>query len=110
MSSTDEDRARTLAGKLFDEIVMPLAEARRTAGKQTYFPFAGEAGAKSYFEPPIVRVMRPADFEFPGDGTDAGLVDALAASWSAEGETGLAAMAPMPRRRTIFPSTICPNV
>jgi hypothetical protein len=94
MSSTDQDRARRLAGALFDEIVAPLAEARRAAGKQAYFPLAAEPGAKSYYEEPVLRVMQPADFEFPGDGTAEGLVDALAAAWMAEGETGLAAMAP----------------
>lgn len=94
MSSTDEDRARRLAGALFDELVTPLAEARKVAGKQAYFPLAGEAGAKTYYEEPVLRAMQPGDFEFPGGGTAEGLVDALAASWAAEGETDLAAMAP----------------
>ena len=94
MSSTDEDRARRLAGALFDKVVTPLAEARKVAGKQAYFPLAGEAGTKTYYEEPVLRAMQPADFEFPGGSTAEGLVDALAASWAAEGETGLAAMAP----------------
>ncbi len=94
MSSTDEEHARGLAGALFDEVIRPLAEARRVAGQQAYFPLAGDAGAKSYFEEPILGVMQPADFEFPGGGTADGLVDTLSALWTAEGETGLAAMAP----------------
>jgi hypothetical protein len=94
MSSTDENRARRLATELFDAVVTPLAQSRQVAGKQAYFPLAAEAGAKSYFEEPILRVMQPADFEFPGGGTAETLVDALAASWTAAGESGLAAMAP----------------
>ena len=94
MSSTDEDRARRLAGALFDDLVIPLAEARKAAGQQAYFPLAGVAGAKTYYEEPVLRTMQPADFEFPGGGTAEGLVDALAASWADEGETGLAGMAP----------------
>src|SRR5215470_12980406 len=92
MNSTDEDRARTLAGALFDEVVAPLAEARKAAGKQAYFPLAGSPGAKSYFEEPILRSMAPADFEFPGGGTTEGLVEALAELWTSEGEMALAAM------------------
>jgi hypothetical protein len=95
MSSTDDDRARRLAGALFDEVVAPLAAARRAAGRQAYFPLAGDAGAKSYYVTPVVRVMQqPVDFEFPGGGTAEGLVDALAEWWAAQGESGLAAMAP----------------
>lgn len=94
MSSNDENRARRLAAALFDEVVTPLAQARRVAGQQAYFPLAAEPGAKSYYEEPVRRVMQPADFEFPGGGTAERLVDALAASWTAEGESGLAAMAP----------------
>ena len=95
MSSTDDNRARRLAAALFDAVVTPLAQTRRVAGKQAYFPLAAQPGAKSYFEEPILRVMQPADFEFPGGGGAEMLVDALAASWTAEGESGLAAMAPM---------------
>lgn len=94
MSSTDEDRVRTLAGALYDEVVVPLAEARRAAGKQPYFPLGGEPGAESYHVRPLARAMEPADFEFPGGGTAEGLIDALAAYWAAAGEPGLAAMAP----------------
>ncbi len=72
----------------------PLAEQRRAAGRQAYFPLAGEPGAETYYDVPPQRVMAPADFEFPGGGSAAGLVDALAAAWTAEGETALATMAP----------------
>ncbi len=94
MSSTEENRTRKSAGALFDELVTPLAEARKVAGKQAYFPLAGESSATSYYQEPVLHKMQPADFEFPGGGTAAGLIDALAAFWTVEGETGLAAMAP----------------
>jgi hypothetical protein len=80
MGSTDKDRARSSVDALFEEIVAPLAQARRAAGLPAYFPLAGEAGAKSYFQEPALGVMRPEDFQFPGDGTAEGLIDALAAS------------------------------
>ena len=70
------------------------ATARQAAGRPPFFQRSGDAGATSYFERPSVTVMRPADVEFPGGGTAEGLIDALAALWTAEGETGLAAMAP----------------
>ena len=94
MSSTDEKIARTLAVNLFDEVIAPLGKARRAAGHQAYFPLAGEANADSYYEAPLLRVMQSADFEFPGGGTAEGLVDALAAAWTAAGDTELAATAP----------------
>ncbi|MEX2111873.1 MAG: hypothetical protein WD845_01730 [Pirellulales bacterium] len=94
MSSTSQDRARDQAGGLFDEVVAPLAAARQAAGQQAFFPRAGQSNANSYYDDPLVRVMCPADFEFPGGGTADGLIDALAEYWMAEGENGLAAMAP----------------
>jgi hypothetical protein len=94
MSSIKEDRAGDLARSVFNEIVMPLAEARRAAGRQAYFATAGSSGERSYFQAPILSVMSPADFEFPGGGSVDGMIDALAEKWIAEGETQLAAMAP----------------
>lgn len=94
MSSTNEDQVRRLAGELFDQSVVPLAEARKAAGKQAYFPLAGRRGAASYYEPPLQSRMDSGDFAFPGAGTSDGLIEALCAKWSSEGETALAAMAP----------------
>jgi hypothetical protein len=94
MNSTELDRARKAAADLFDAAVVPLAEARRAAGRQEYFPLERKPGATSYYDEPARRTMRPADFELPGGGTADGLVDALAAAWTAQGEAGLAAMAP----------------
>lgn len=95
MNPTDgEDRARQLAAELFDEVLTPLAAARQQAGRQAYFPLAGEPGAGSYYVEPVQAVMRPADFEFPGGGSAEGLVEALAAWWTAGGDAELAATAP----------------
>lgn len=89
-----EDRPEDIAGNLFDQVIVPLAKSRKAAGRQPYFPLAGERGVKSYFEEPEVRAMGPADFEFPGGGTATGLVDALAGTWQREGEAGLVELAP----------------
>ena len=95
MSPTEISRTASLAEELFDRIVVRLAKARRSAGEQAYFPLASKAGVTSYFEPTDVRAMQPADFEFPGGGTAAGLIDALTAYWIERGDTDLAAMAPL---------------
>lgn len=94
MSSIETDRARAMAGALFDEVVVPAAEARRAAGRPPYFAVAGESSIASYYQAPFRRVMEASDFEFPGGGSAEGLIDALAAHWTAEGECELAAMAP----------------
>jgi hypothetical protein len=95
MSPTEINRVAPLAEELFDRIVKTIADARRAAGQQAYFPLGPDAGASSYFEPTDVRAMTPADFEFPGGGTAAGLIDALTAYWIARGENDLPAMAPL---------------
>lgn len=91
MSPTDHEGLRDLAGALFDEVIMPLHEARATAGEPAYFPTAPDPAAATYYSPPLLRAMRPEDFEFPGGGTVEGIVDALTGYWSAQGEVELAA-------------------
>jgi hypothetical protein len=83
-----------LASDLFDKAVAPLAQARKSAGEQSYFPLHGEANTISYYDEPLLNTMSAADFEFPGGGSAVGLIDALAALWTVEGETSLASMAP----------------
>jgi hypothetical protein len=95
MSPTEINRVASLAEELYDRFIVSLADARRAAGRQTYFALSSERGASTYFEPADVGVMQPAHFDFPGGGTAAGLIDALAAYWTAQGETGLAAMVPL---------------
>lgn len=94
MNLTEPGAAARLAGELFDQMVAPLAQARRASGAQPYFPPGPDAEADSYFVPPGTRKMHDSDFELFGDDTSKGFIDALAAYWDASGEPELAAMAP----------------
>jgi hypothetical protein len=94
MNSIDSGRVSTIAGALFDLVVVPLAAARKDSGAPSYFAAAGEASAQSYFGPPSLAVMKPADFEFAGDGSPAGLVNALNSYWTENGDTDLCVLAP----------------
>ena len=97
-TETQADRSTgasgALSGALFDEVLVPVADARVASGAAPYFPAWRDAAAATYFERSSVGTMSPADFEFPGGGTAAGLIDAIAAYWLAQGETALAAAAP----------------
>lgn len=94
MKSTETNPVDQLTQALFDDMVVPLAQSIRASGRPAYFALAGEPGAASYFETPSVGVMQPSDFEFPGGGDPEGLIDAIAAYWTEQGETGAAALAP----------------
>jgi len=78
-----------LAGELFDQVLLPLADARRVAGAGPFFPLGPDSAVPSYFAPSKVGSMKAEDFEFPGGGEAVGLVKALVAHWADEGETGL---------------------
>lgn len=94
MSSTEPD-FEALARAFFDEVIDPLARAKRAANHPAYFPPGPDRDAETYFEAPSpVARMTPADFEFPGDGNAAGLIAELARHWSEEGEKELAAAVP----------------
>lgn len=93
MNPIDAEHVR-LSGRLFDDVLAPLAAARRAAGAAPYFPAGPDPAAASYFSAARPRSMSPADFEFPGGGTAAGLVAALVTQWSDEGESVLAASGP----------------
>ena len=82
-------RSARLSRDFFDEVVTPLSALRRTQEAQPYFPSWRDVDRSSYFVPANVSTMRPDDFEFPGGGTAAGLIDALAAHWSADEEPEL---------------------
>ena len=90
MNSTSNSTADALARHLFDDI----AEAMRSFNRNAYFPLRGEARAESYFEAPMLAFMGRGDFDFPGNGAPEGLIDALAARWTSEGDDSLAKMAP----------------
>lgn len=91
MSQTESAK---LSGALFDEVLVPLAEARHAAGAAPYFPPWKDAAVSSYFVRSDVTRLTSADFEFPGGGHAEGLVDALEAWWRAHGDHELAASAP----------------
>jgi len=94
MSPTDSHVAQ-LAGELFDRHIGRLANDRAAAGRQEYFPLNRDPEAVTYFEQAGVDTTQASDFEFPGGGTAHGLIDALIALWSDQGETALAAMGPL---------------
>jgi hypothetical protein len=96
MNQTDKQAQRSteLSRALFDEVLVPLAKARREAGAAPYFPAWREEKVATYFERSGVSRMSPADFEFPGGGTAEGLIDSLTAFWRAEGEAALAGAGP----------------
>lgn len=92
MNSTKKEPSAELAGSFFDEVLTPLAKARRSAGKPPYFPLKEEASASSYFLPAPLKVMKPEDFELRiGDKAEE-LIDDLCRYWTKQGDTGLVAM------------------
>ena len=93
MNPTDKE-VEALAGAWYDENLVPLAAARRARNAAPYFPWRADPAAASYFAPASTARMTAADFEFPGGGHAAGLVDALVAHWQSEGEHLLARSGP----------------
>lgn len=89
MSTTD---AEALAAALFDARIVSLAASRREAGIAA-FPLGPDAERDSYFEP-LTLSSATLDMAFPGEGTPAGLIDALGAYYNAVGEPELAALIP----------------
>lgn len=90
----NQTESMKLSGALFDEVLAPLAEARRAANAPPYFlPWKDET-VTSYFAPSQDTRLTSTDFEFPGGGYAEGLVDALEAWWRARGDSELAAAAP----------------
>ena len=47
MSQTDVERSTRLSGALFDEVLLPLAVARKAAGAAPYFPKWRDAQAST---------------------------------------------------------------
>ena len=94
MSQTEEkvSRSAKLSAAFFDEVLLPLAKARRAANAAPYFPAARDEQVESYFER-ASDASGLADFEFPGGGTPEGLIEAVSAFWRADGEVALAASA-----------------
>jgi hypothetical protein len=83
-----------LSGDLFDQVLCPLAAARKSAGAPPYFPLWRDVDVSSYFGAPDVGKMTSTSFEYPGGGAAEGLVDALTEWWSGEDEATLSAAGP----------------
>ena len=49
MNSTKTEPSAELAASFFDEVLTPLAKARRSSGQPPYFPLKEEASTSSYF-------------------------------------------------------------
>lgn len=94
MNQTSPTHSAELAGALFDEVVIPLAEARRAAGGPPCLPLGRDEGAPTYFSPPSLGKPGPSDFELPRGGRAEGVLAALAALWAAQGDEDLLAMIP----------------
>ncbi len=88
------ERSTRLSGKLFDEVLCPLAAARRANGVPPYFPIWRDDSASSYFSVPDVGRMTADSFEYPGGGDAERLADALTDWWVREGEEALGATGP----------------
>jgi hypothetical protein len=90
MSSTEIESSVRLARRLFETVILPVAESRRASGAPPYFPLARDETADTYFSTPILKRMAPEDFELPGGGHPNGLIEALIAFWEATGDQELA--------------------
>lgn len=97
MNPTDVTTWESLASALFDEVVIPLAEARRDSGAPEYFPRGRRASDTTYFVEPGVRTVEQSLLEIR-DTDPVALVDALSAMWRAQGDVDLEPLLPHLRR------------
>ena len=82
-----------LAFDFFDEVIGPIAERERAAGK-SFFPLGFEPEAETYFSTPARKVMTAGDFELRAADSLENFVAELSALWTQEGNEELAVMAP----------------
>lgn len=97
MSSIEASVSERLAISLFDQAIVPLAMARRSANAPACLPRDHERAAASYFSEPALRVMEAVDFEFPGGGTAEGLIEHVVDHWKRSGEADLCVLEPAMR-------------
>ena len=95
MSSTEPSPSERLARQVFDRIIMPLAQARRSSGAPAYFPRTRNQDPDTYFSRPAVTRMEPPDFAFAGQGTAEGLIRETIAYWHQSGDADLCVLADM---------------
>lgn len=102
MSLIEANRVDDLAHAMFDTVVAPLAERRQATGRPSHFPIRPDPSAVSYFEPAApVSATGAQVAAFPGGGHAIGLIDALAAFWTEQGETDLAPLVPHLRKLAV---------
>lgn len=82
-----------LAFDFFDEVIGPIAQRERAAGK-SFFPLGFDPEAETYFSTPVRKVMKREDFELRAADSLEKFVAELCALWTQEGNEELAAMAP----------------
>ena len=97
MNSIETRLSERLAAELFDQLLVPLALARRARGAPAYFPAGREKGSTSYFSPSSISVKESCELELPGEGTAERLIEALAEFWERSGEADLCSLIPMMR-------------
>lgn len=98
MNSIEASQSERLAAELFDQVLIPMALARRACGAPAYFPDDRETGSLSYFSSPNIPRMEASACELPGHGTAEGLIEALAVFWKGSGESDLCSLVPMMRK------------
>ena len=77
----------------FEDVIVPLAERVRAAGK-SYFPRGPEPELETYFVEPTRKVMTPADFELRATESTEAFLGELTALWRQEGHEELTGMIP----------------
>ena len=82
---TKTGSATDLALALFDEVIAPAA----AEGRGKYLSLSVEREQASYFLQPATKCVTPSDFDFPGGGHTDGLIDALVAYWTEQGDVRL---------------------
>nr|WHW29212.1 hypothetical protein [uncultured bacterium] len=93
MNPTDEPTWDELAGALFDEVIVPLAQARRDASIAAFGSAERDAGMATYFSEPGAPSISGTEFATSW-GDAAGLVEALLVHWNDLGDSDLQVLGP----------------
>lgn len=93
MSSTDEERIRTVMGAVFDDVLAPLAQAMRARGEEP-FPMKPDESRESYYVQRTKCPMTHEDFIAPSCVDFEDLEGRLAAHWRLLGRDELLGAVP----------------
>lgn len=93
MNLTDEPTWDELAGALFDEVIVPLAQRRRDASIAAFGSAERQVEMATYFSEPGVPSISATDFSTSW-GDAGGLVEALLAHWNDQGDSDLGVLGP----------------